>query len=309
MKSKIVVVGTGNVGMSYVYSMVNTGIADEIVLIDINEENALANARDVRDGNIFYPRRVNIYAGQYSDVSDADLICITAGATQKPGESRLELFKRNKAIMTGIANSIGNTAFSGIILIAANPVDVMTEIYASVSNYPKTKIIGSGTNLDSARFRQNISEYLNVNPKYVHGWIIGEHGDSSLPVWSATTIGPKPLLEFIEENDQYTFEELEWCFEDAQNAAYEIIKGKGSTYFGIGASLENITKSILGDQKTILPLTVYNDGVYDIPDVFIPLPALVGINGIEQIIKLNLSQDELEKLQKSAKILEEQKEG
>lgn len=303
MKGKIAVVGTGNVGMAYVYSMVNSGVASEIVLIDINEASAEANARDIADGNIFYPRKVNIYAGQYSDITDAELVCITAGAVQKPGESRMELLSRNRSIMTSIANSIMKTAFDGIILIAANPVDVMTSLFAEVSNYDKTKIIGSGTNLDSARFRQNISNYLNVNPKYIHGMIIGEHGDSSVPLYSVTTVGPKPILDYIIENPNYDLAGLTHCYEDARDAAYKIIEGKGSTYFGIGASLKEITKAVLDDQKVILPLTVYNDNVYDIDNIYIPLPALIGEDGVEEVIKLNLTPDEFDKLKISANLL------
>lgn len=303
MKGKIAVIGTGNVGMSYVYSLVNSGVGSEIVLIDINHSSAEANARDIADGSIFYPRKIKVYAGEYADLKDAELVCITAGAVQKPGESRMELLGRNRAIMTSIANSIMETSFAGIILIAANPVDVMTSLFAEVSNYEKTKILGSGTNLDSARFRQNISNYLNVNPKYIHGLIIGEHGDSSVPLYSVTTVGPKPILDYITENPNYGLDGLEHCYEEARDAAYKIISGKGSTYFGIGASLKEITIAVLDDQKAILPLTVYNDNVYDIDNIFIPLPALIGEDGIEEVIKLNLTPDEFNKLKLSAELL------
>ncbi len=305
-KQKVVVVGTGMVGASYAYSLVNQGLVNELVLIDLNEKSAIANAEDIKHATCFLPKQPKIYAGTYEDCKDADLVCITAGAAQKPGQTRLDLVKINAKIMTGIVTEIMASGFDGILLLASNPVDIMTMVARKVSGLPKERVFGSGTTLDTGRLRTNLSEYFGCNPTNVHAYIVGEHGDSSLPLWSTASIGQKPILEIVEEsNGKYSLEDLNKCYEEARDAAYKIIEGKGATYFGIGVSLARITKAIFSNQGSILTCGVHLDGEYGLEDVCIPVPAMIGENGIEEIQSLNISEDELAKLQASANTLKE----
>lgn len=305
-KQKVVVVGTGMVGASYAFSLVNQGIVNELVLIDLNEKSAIANAEDIKHATCFLPKQPKIYAGTYADCKDADLVCVTAGAAQKPGQTRLDLVKINAKIMTGITNEIMSSGFNGILLIASNPVDIMTMVARKVSGLPKNRVFGSGTTLDTGRLRTNLSEYFGCNPTNVHAYIVGEHGDSSLPLWTTASIGQKPILEIVEEsNGKYSMEDLNDCYIEARDAAYKIIEGKGATYFGIGVSLARITKAVFSNQGSILTCGVHLDGEYGLNDVCIPVPAMVGANGIEDIQTLNISEDELSKLQASANTLKE----
>lgn len=301
MNRKVVVVGTGMVGASYAYSLINQALVNEMVLVDLNRKSAEANAKDLIHSTCFLENQPKIYAGDYSDCKDADIVCITAGAPQKPGETRLDLVGKNSKIMTGIVEEIMKSGFDGIILVAANPVDIMTLVAQRVSGLPKSRVFGSGTTLDSARLRSNLAEYFNYNPTNVHAYIIGEHGDSSLPVWSTATIGQKPILEIVEEsNGEYTMEGLNECFVSARDAAYEIIEGKGATYYGIGIALARITKAIFYNQRVILTCGVYLDGEYGIEGLYLPVPAVVGENGIEKIEKLRINDEEQSQLEESA---------
>ncbi len=298
---KVVIVGCGMVGTSYAYSLINQSVVEELVLIDQKFEYADAQAKDLQHGNVFLDKQAKIKAGNYSDCKDAEIVCITAGAAQKDGQSRMELNKVNANIIKQIVTSIMESGFEGILLIATNPVDVMTYVAQKTSKLPHGRVIGSGTALDSARFRQNLSLYFDISPKHIHARIIGEHGDSSLPLWSSATISSKSILELVEENpEKYNLADIEKCFTDAQNAAYPIIKAKGSTCYGIGISLTNITKSIISDQKSVLTLSSYLDGKYGLSDLYIPVPALVGRDGITDVLELNINQDEKKKLYKSA---------
>lgn len=306
MNQKVVVVGTGMVGASYAYSLINQSLVNELVLIDYNKEVAQAHAQDLIHTTCFLGKQPKIYSGEYSDCKDADIICITAGAAQKPGETRLDLVDKNTKIMTGIVESIMASGFDGILLIASNPVDIMSLVAQKVSKLPTGRVFGSGTTLDTARFRNNIANYFNINPINVHAYILGEHGDSSLPIWSHARIGEKLISEYIDEsNGEYKKEELEKCFTGARDAAYEIIKGKGATYFGIGIALSAITKAIFADQQLILTVGVYLEGEYGIDGIYLPVPAVVGARGIERIQKLNLPKEELNKLQESGKNLKD----
>lgn len=301
MNKKVVVVGTGMVGASYAYSLINQNICNELVLVDLNKESAEANAQDLIHSTCFLDNQPKIYSGEYKDCKDADVVCITAGAAQKPGQTRLDLVEINKKIMTGIVTDVMSSGFDGILLIASNPVDIMTLVAQEVSKLPKERVFGSGTTLDTARFRNNLAQYFDVNPTDVNAYIIGEHGDSSLPVWSTATIGQKSIAEYLEENpSKYNQAGLDKCFTDARDAAYEIIKGKGATYFGIGIALARITKAIFCDQKVLLTVGVYQDGKYGIDGIYLPVPARVGKDGIVEVQKLNISAKEQEQLEASA---------
>ncbi|MFV0288649.1 MAG: L-lactate dehydrogenase [Mycoplasmatales bacterium] len=303
-KRKVVIVGAGMVGASYGYSLANQDLVNELVFIDVNNDAAQAQADDIIHGTAFLPNQPKIYAGEYSDCADADIICITAGAAQKPGQTRLDLVKINTNIMKSIIGEIKKTAFDGFLLIASNPVDIMAYVAQKESGYPVHKVLGSGTTLDTARLRVNLATYLDCNPTNVHAYIIGEHGDSSLPVWSTATIGQKPLLDIIEQsNGKFTMEGINKCFEEARDAAYGIIKGKGATYFGIGVSLARITKAIFGNQNVILTCSTLLNGEYGVDDIYIPVPVVVGGQGVKEIQSLEISTTEQKDFEASVNAL------
>ena len=303
MKNKVVVVGTGFVGSSYAYSLVNQGVVDELVLVDINKANTIANSDDLVQCVCYLDNQPKIKSGDYSDCKDADIVCITAGANQKPGQSRLELVGINAKIMESIVKEIMASGFDGILLIASNPVDVMTQVAQKVSGLDESRVIGSGTTLDSGRLRHFVGEYLDVNPKDVHAYIIGEHGDSSVPIWSHSYVGTKPILDIIKENNNLTQEGLDECFIKARDAAYRIIEGKGATYYGIGICLTEITKAILRNKNIILPCGAKLNGEYNQKDLYIAVPCVVGREGVKEIQQLNITSEEQEKFNNSCEQL------
>lgn len=305
-RRKVVIVGAGMVGASYGYSLTNQGLVNELVFIDVNKEAAQAQADDILHGTSFLPTQPKIYAADYDTCGDADIICITAGAAQKPGQTRLDLVKINVSIMKSIIAEIKKTDFNGILLIASNPVDIMAYVAQKESGYPVHKVIGSGTTLDTARFRVNLGQYLGYNPTNIHAYIIGEHGDSSLPVWSTATVGQKPLLDVVaQSNGKYDMDGLTTCFEEARDAAYKIIKGKGATYFGIGVALARITKAIFQDQEAILTCSTLLNGEFNQKDIYIPVPVLIGANGVREVQDLKITQAEEDRLTASVNSLKE----
>ncbi len=307
--NKIGIVGTGMVGSSYAYSLVNQLLVDEIVLLDINAELAEAQARDIVHGTSFLSRQTKVTSGGYSDLKDCDIICITSGVAQKPGETRLDLVDNNTKIMESIVTSIMATGFDGILLIASNPVDVMTYVAQKVSGLPHHRVIGSGTTLDTSRFRQNLSEYLGYNSSQIQANIVGEHGDSSVPVWSTARIANKPILDIVASPDNnFTTNGLQLCYEQARDAAYSIIEAKGSTYFGIGVSLAAITKAIIYDEHIVLNVSNWVENEYrlgDLGGVYIPVPAVVTRDGIKEIHESYILDEEYEGLYNSAKTIKE----
>jgi L-lactate dehydrogenase len=303
--SKVVLVGTGFVGMSFCYSALNQGSFEELVLIDINHEKALGEAMDLNHGLAFAPRKMNIYAGTYKDCHDADIVLIAAGVNQKPGETRLDLLKRNAGIMKSVVTEIMASKFSGIFLVATNPVDLLTHVVYETSKLPRHKVIGSGTSLDSARLRYEIAKRINIDTRNVHAYILGEHGDSEFVCWSHANVGAKPLLDVIESLDSIEIRDLDVIANDVKHAAYEIISRKQATYYGIGMALNRIVVAILDNEHAILPLSVYNDGEYDCENVYIGLPAVINRDGIHHIVQLKLNDIEKKQLQASAKILKD----
>jgi L-lactate dehydrogenase len=302
--SKVVIVGTGFVGMSYAYSLVNQGAVEELVLIDINKEKAVGEAMDLNHGLAFSPRKMRIYAGEYSDCENANLVVITAGVNQKDGETRLHLLNRNAAIMKAVVRNVMDSGFKGIFLVASNPVDILTYVAWKESGLDSSRVIGSGTSLDTARLRYEISSKINVSVANVHAYILGEHGDSEFVCWSNAFIGSKPIMDVIEDMEEIEFEDLDKIYCRVKNAAYEIIKRKQATYYGIGLALVRITTAILNNENRILPISSYNNGVYDIEkDVYIGLPTMINKNGVHHVVKLKLNEEEKEKLNKSANIL------
>lgn len=303
-KSKVVIIGTGFVGMSYAYALVNQGAVEEIVLIDVDVRKAEGEAMDLNHGLAFAPRKMLIKSGSYEDVVDAGLIVITAGVSQKEGESRLDLLKRNSAIMRSIVRQVMAQGYQGILLIATNPVDILTHIAYKESGLPSSRVIGSGTSLDSARLRYEISQYIDIDVRNIHAYMMGEHGDSEFVCWSNANVGGKPFKDVVETMHQIHFEDLEDIAKKVKYAAYDIIERKKATYYGIGMALVRITLAIFNNENRILPISVYNDGVYEIEkDVYIGLPAVLNRQGVHHVVKLKLDEEENEKLKASAKIL------
>ena len=303
--NRVVLVGTGAVGCSYAYSLINQGVVEELVLVDVNEAKAEGEAMDLNHGMPFAPSPVKVWKGSYEDCQDADLVVITAGLPQKPGETRLQLVEKNTKIFKTIVKSIMESGFNGIFLVATNPVDILTYVTWKESGLPKERVIGSGTTLDSARLRYELGRYINVDTRNVHAVIIGEHGDTELPVWSHATIGIKHLDKVLEEKQEVDKKCLDEIFINVRDAAYHIINRKGATYYGIGMSLVRITKAILNNENSILPVSAYLEGQYGESDVFIGVPAVINRSGIREIIELDLNEKEKEQFAHSAKVLKE----
>ncbi|PJW13345.1 L-lactate dehydrogenase [Geobacillus sp. Manikaran-105] len=301
--TRVVVIGTGFVGASYAFALMNQGIADEIVLIDANESKAIGDAMDFNHGKVFAPKPADIWHGDYDDCRDADLIVICAGANQKPGETRLDLVDKNIAIFRSIVESVMASGFQGLFLVATNPVDILTYATWKFSGLPHERVIGSGTILDTARFRFLLGEYFSVAPQNVHAYIIGEHGDTELPVWSQADIGGVPIRKLVEAKGEQAKEELERIFTDVRDAAYQIIEKKGATYYGIAMGLARVTRAILHNENAILTVSAYLDGPYGERDVYIGVPAVINRNGIREVIEIELNDDEKNRFHHSAATL------
>ena len=305
MKAKVGIIGTGMVGMSYAYSMVNQGICEELVLIDINKEKTEGEAIDLNHGLSFAPRKMKIYSGDYEDLKDAALVCITAGPPPIEGETRLDSLYKSVKVMKELISNIKNSGFDGIILVATNPVDIMTYTAWKLSGFEHSKVIGSGTTLDSARLRSVLAERLDINEKNIHAYVIGEHGDSQFVPWSYALCGVQPIYQIASKNKAICLDELESIEDEVRNIAYKIIKAKKATYYGIGMSLARITKAILDNENSILSVSVYLNGQYGHEDVYISLPSVINKDGIREIIELPLSDEDREKFDKSILIMKE----
>lgn len=301
---KIIVVGNGAVGSSYIFALVTQNIAQEIGIIDIDVNKAEGDALDLSHALAFTSPK-KIYAATYADCKDADIVVITAGAAQKPGETRLDLVNKNLKIFKSIVDNIVASGFDGIFLIATNPVDILTYATWKFSGFPKHKVIGSGTSLDSARFRQTIAELVDVDARNVHGYILGEHGDTEFPVWSHANIAGLQIYEWVSDHPEVDEEELVNIFFKVRDAAYTIIDKKGATFYGIAVALTRITKAILYDENAVLPLSVYLDGQYGLNDIYIGAPAVINRQGISHVIELPLTDAEQEKFDLSAERLKQ----
>lgn len=301
-KNKIIVIGDGAVGSSFAFALVTQDIGREIGIIDINKDKTVGDALDLSSALAFTNPKY-IYSADYSDCHDADIVVITAGAAQKPGETRLDLVNKNLRIFKGIVTNVVDSGFDGIFLIATNPVDILTYATWKFSGFPKERVIGSGTSLDTARFRQEIASIVNVDARNVHAYILGEHGDTEFPVWSHANIGGLQIYEWIKDNPDTDEEALVNIFFKVRDLAYEIIEKKGATYYGIAVALARICHAILADTQSIFPLSVYLDGQYGQEDIYIGAPAIIGRNGIERIIEIPLNEQEQAKMELSANTL------
>ncbi len=303
-KRKVVVVGAGSVGATYCYSLAQSGLADEIVLIDRNEDLVKGQVLDLVHGQPFFPM-VDIRGGSENDYADAQLVVITAGAAQKPGETRLQLLKKNADIVGGIAETIACKGCQGVMLIVSNPVDVLTYVALKRSGWERGRVIGSGTVLDSARFRHILGKHCDVDVHNVHAYFLGEHGDSEFAAWSMTHIAGIQVGEYCKVCGKCPGwkKEREMIEKQVRESAYHIINSKGSTYFAVGLALVKITASILRKQKSVLTVSSYLDGEFGIKDVCLSVPSIVSDNGIEKIIDHKLADDELALLRHSASVL------
>ncbi len=286
---KVGLVGTGLVGSSFAYSLMIRGTAAELILVDVNNEKAVGEMMDFNHG-LSFVKPMKIAAGGYEDLAGAHVVVIAAGASQKPGESRLDLLARNAGIFSKIVPEIVRHNPDGIILVATNPVDILTYISLKESGLSAGKVIGSGTILDTSRFRYLLGQYYGVDARSVHAYIIGEHGDSEIPLWSLANIGGVRLQEFAPLSDKtYDQVEMNKLFLEVRDAAYEIIKRKGATYYAIGLGLLSIAESIIGDHRSVLSVSTLMTGQYGVRDICLSLPCVVGANGIEEVLTLNLS--------------------
>lgn len=300
---KVVLVGDGAVGSSYAFAMVQQGIAEEFVIIDIDKNRTTGDALDLEDATPFTSPK-NIYSGEYSDCKDADLVVITAGAPQKPGETRLDLVNKNLKILSTIVKPVVDSGFNGIFLVAANPVDILTYATQKLSGFPKEKVIGSGTSLDTGRFRVAIAKQFNLDPASVDAYILGEHGDSEFADLDEATIGNVPLLKYAADRN-VTKDDLLKLEDETRNKAYTIINKKGATFYGVGTALMRISRAILRNENAVLPVGAPMNGEYGLNDIYIGTPAVVNASGIANVIEILLSDEEKAKMAASAKTLQE----
>ena len=306
-KRKLVLIGTGFVGMSMAYAILCQGSSsgvNELVLIDIQKEKAIGEAMDLAHGLSFSSSHMQIRAGEYSECSDADIVVITAGLNQKPGQTRLELSLENAKIMKSITEEVVASGFKGIFLIASNPVDLMTKVVQEVSGFEPHRVIGSGTALDTARLRYLVGEYINVSSKNIHAYIMGEHGDSSFVPWEHAYAGCKKVTDVVKDLGK-DLSDLDKIYIDVRDAAYEIINRKKATYYGIGIALAKIVRNILNNTNEIFTGSAYINGEYGQKDIYIGVPVVLNNEGARELVELDLAPENKEKLNISSNILRE----
>lgn len=301
---KVVLVGAGFVGMSMAYSLLNQGGVNELVLIDVNKDKTIGEEMDLSHGLPYAPHKMKIKAGSYKDCKNANIVVITAGLAQKPGQSRLELAVANAKIMKEITENVMASGFDGIFIVASNPVDLMTYVVAEVSGLPKSRVIGSGTVLDTARLRQLIAEYLEVSSKNVHAYILGEHGDSSLVPWEHCYVGCKNMMDIMKDNN-HPMEDLKKIHDGVWKAAYEIIEKKKATYYGIGMALNRLIKAVLNDENSILTVSTYQNNEYGQEGLYIGVPAIINKDGVKDILRLKLNKKDQDAFNNSCEIMKQ----
>ena len=301
---KVAVIGVGMVGMSYAYALLNQNICDELCLIDINKERAEGEAMDLSHGLPFAPSSMKIYSGNYKDCTNMDLIVICAGAPQLEGETRRDLLQKNYKVFKTIVKPIVENGFKGIFLVASNPVDVMTKAVLDLSGFPPERVIGSGTSLDTARLRYMMGDYFKVNPRNVHAYVMGEHGDSEFVAWSSAMLSVLPIRELESHNEQRMADLYEIAV-NVRDSAYKIIKAKRATYYGIGMVLARLSRAILNDENSIFTVSAYLNGEYSHEGLYIGVPALINRSGVRKILEIPLDDDEKQKFAASAQVITE----
>ena len=306
---KAAIIGCGFVGSASAFSLMQSGLFSELVLIDANREKAEGEALDIAHG-IPFARQMKIYAGDYDDIMDSAVIIVTAGANQKPEETRLDLVHKNVNIFKSIIPEVAKRDYQGILLIVANPVDILTYTALKLSGMPENRVIGSGTVLDTARLKYRLGEHLSVDSRSVHAFIVGEHGDSEIAVFSSANVSGIPLNRFCEMRGHFAHDEsTRRIAEEVKNSAYEIIAKKHATYYGIAMSVKRICEAIVRDEKSILPVSSMMHGEYGISDVALSMPAIVGKDGVETRVPISISEEEEAKLMESADTLKKVIEG
>lgn len=302
---KAVMIGCGFVGSASVFSLMQSGLFSEIAMVDVDMAKAEGEAMDISHG-IPYASEQKIYAGSYEDVRDAAVVIVTAGANQKPDETRLDLVHKNVAIFKSIMPEIAKRDFQGILLIVANPVDILTHVAIKLTGLPENRVIGSGTVLDTARLKYRLGEHLSVDSKSIHAFVIGEHGDSEIVAWSSANVSGIPLNDFCELRGHFQHKEaMVEIAEDVKNSAYEIIQRKRATYYGVAMAVKRICEVIVRNEKSILPVSTMLHGQHGLEDVVLSMPCVVGKDGISTVVPIELSTEEEEKLAESAKVLKD----
>ena len=300
---KAAIIGCGFVGSASAFALMQSGLFSELVLIDANHDKAEGEAMDIAHG-LPFAGQMKIYAGDYDDIVDAAVIIVTAGAAQKPGETRLDLVNKNVNIFKSIIPEIAKRNYKGILLIVANPVDILTYTAVKLSGLPENRVIGSGTVLDTARLKYALGEHLEVDSRSVHSFIIGEHGDSEIVAWSSTNVSGIPVNDFCELRGHFNHEEaMHRIADDVKNSAYDIIEKKGATYYGIAMSVKRICECIMRDEKSILPISSMMHGEYGISDICLSMPTVVGREGVETRVPIQLNEQEESALSASAEQL------
>ncbi|HIW70052.1 MAG TPA: L-lactate dehydrogenase [Candidatus Limosilactobacillus merdipullorum] len=299
---KVVLVGDGAVGSSYAFAMAQQGLAEEFAIVDIIKKRTEGDALDLEDATAFTAPKI-FYSADYDTCKDADLVVITAGAPQKPGETRLQLVDKNLKIIKSVVEPVMKSGFNGIFVVAANPVDILTYAVQKISGYPRNKVVGSGTSLDSARLRVALAKKFNVSPLDVSANIMGEHGDSEFAAYSSATIGGKPVLDMAKEQG-VSMDELLKIEDDVRNKAYEIINRKGATFYGVATALMRISRAILRDENAVLPIGAPMNGEYGLKDLYIGSPAVVNASGVASVLEVPLDNREKKAMASSAETLE-----
>lgn len=300
---KAVMIGCGFVGSATVFALMQSGLFSEIAMIDADMNKAEGEAMDISHG-IPFAKQMKVYAGDYDDVRDAGIVIVTAGANQKPDETRLDLVNKNVAIFKQIIPEIAERGFEGILLVVANPVDILTQVAQKLSGLPENRVIGSGTVLDTGRLKYRLSEHLGVDSKSIHAFIIGEHGDSEIAAWSSANVSGIPLNDFCEMRGHYQHDKAtKEIAEKVKNSAYEIIQRKRATYYGVAMAVKRICEVIVRDEKSILPVSTAMHGEHGVDGVVLSMPCIVGKDGIETKVPITLNQTEEEQLLNSARVL------
>ena len=301
--TKISIIGAGSVGAATAFSLAISGMVEELVLVDINNAKAEGEAMDIAHGAEFI-RPINVRAGQYEDTKDSDIVVVTAGLPQKPGETRLELVNKNVSIFKEMIPDIAKYSPEAILLIVANPVDILSYVAYELSGFPKERVIGSGTTLDTTRLKYEIGKAYNVDPRNVNSYILGEHGDTEFVTWSLTNIQSIGIEEYAQKlGYKYDEEFRNVIHKNVVRAAYEVINRKGATFYAIALSITRIVEAILGDERSVLPLSTYVNDYYGVSDVYIGVPTIIGRNGVEKMVKVSLCDSEIEKFKNSAETL------
>lgn len=302
---KVAIVGCGFVGSATAFCLMQSGLFSEMVLIDLDQDRAEGEAMDISHG-VPFAGPMQIYAGNYDDIKDAAVIVITAGANQKPEETRLDLVQKNSKIMESVVSEIAARDYKGILLIVSNPVDILTHVALKVSGFPENRVFGSGTVLDTARLRHHLGQHLGVDSRSVHAFVIGEHGDSEIAAWSSANVSGVPLNTLCEMRGHYNHVgNTESIADQVKNSAYEIIAKKDATYYGIAMAVKRICQAVVRDEKSILPISRRMRGEYALEDVVLSMPAIVGAGGVETPIPISLDEKEVTKLHESADTLQE----